>query len=93
MMLLPFLKFALKVDTIPKVDIDNQQVVNAFNAVLMVAGIVAVVFIIISAIQYIISIGDAAKIKKAKDGIMYSVVGLVIVGISFMVVQLVVGIF
>lgn len=92
-MLLPLLEFAVKIDTIPKVNVNEQQVINAFNAVLLVAGIVAVVFIIISAIQYIISIGDASKIKKAKDGIMYAVVGLVIVGISFMVVQLVVGIF
>lgn len=80
-------------ENIPKVPVTNDTVGNVVGGVLMLAAVVCVVFIIIGAISYILSIGDAAKIKKAKDSIMYSVVGLVIVGLAFFIVQFVIGIF
>lgn len=76
---------------VPDVAIDNGLVTNLFNAVLALAGAVAVVFIIWGGIQYTLSQGDASKIKKAKDTLLYSIVGLVIVMFSFVILNYVIG--
>lgn len=57
----------------------SEQLQNAFNWAYTVAGIVAVVFIIKSGFEYVISRGDPSKIQKATRSIVYSVVGLIIV--------------
>lgn len=79
--------------SIPKVPINSTTLGGIFSGILALAGVLCVLFIIIGAINYIISAGDASKIKKAKDSILYAGVGLVVVGISFMIVQFVVGLF
>ena len=54
-------------------------------------GIVAVVFIIYSGIQYTTSSGDAGKIQKAKNTIVYSIIGLIIALLAFAIVTWVLG--
>lgn len=61
------------------------------NTAYMAAGIVAVIVIIISGIFYVISQGDPSKIKRAKDGILYAVIGLVVVMLAFVVTNYVIG--
>lgn len=78
---------------IPKVQINSTTLAGIFGGVLMIAAIVCVVFIIIGAMSYVLAVGDASKISKAKDTILYALVGLVIAGLAFMIVQFVVGIF
>ena len=56
-----------------------EQVQGVFNWAYTVAGVVAVIFIIKNAIDYMISQGDPGKTRKATQGIIYAVVGLVIV--------------
>lgn len=60
------------------------QLVNVF---LYLIGALAVVMIIFSGIQYVISTGDAGKVAKAKNTLMYSVVGLVVAFIAFALVN------
>lgn len=57
----------------------SEQIQDMFNWAYTVAGIVAVVFIIKSGFEYVISRGDSSKIQKATRSIVYSVVGLIIV--------------
>lgn len=59
------------------------------GVVLGVLGLVAVVIIIYGGFMYTMSTGDAQKIKKAKDTIMYGVVGLVIALLAFAIVNFV----
>lgn len=61
------------------------------NVVFPVAGAVAVIFIIIGAFQYVTSNGDPGETKKARYTIIYSLVGLVFVIMSFAIVQLILG--
>jgi len=61
------------------------------GTVYFVAGAVAVIVIIIAGIFYVISEGEAAKIKRAKDAILYAVVGLVVVMMAFIITNFVVG--
>lgn len=53
------------------------------NSVYTVVGIVAVIYLIIGAIGYSTSQGDPEKVKKAKNTIIYSLIGLVISVLAF----------
>ena len=68
--------------------VDN--ITGIINAVIAVLGIVAVVVIIVGGIGYMTSSGDAGKVKKAKDTILYGVIGLVIVVLAFAIVNFVI---
>lgn len=57
------------------------------NVALGVIGFVAVVMIIMGGIQYTTSSGDAAKVTKAKNTILYGIVGLVIALLAFAIVN------
>ena len=59
------------------------------NVVLSVLGIVAVVVIIVGGFTYMTSNGDATKITKAKNTILYGVIGLVIALLAFAIVNFV----
>ncbi len=60
---------------------------TALNVVLGVIGFIAVVMIIVGGVQYTTSAGDAAKVTKAKNTILYGVVGLVIALLAFAIVN------
>ena len=64
---------------LPNAVADSNYIQNIFNGVYGIAAIVAVAFIIVGAVNYIMSSGDPSKVAKAKNTIMYSVIGLVIV--------------
>jgi len=57
------------------------------NVVIGVIGFVAVVIIIVGGVQYTLSAGDAAKVTKAKNTIMYGIIGLVIAMLAFAIVN------
>jgi hypothetical protein len=82
----------IETNAIPKVAIDSAQVTNIFNATLAIAGIVTVIFIIIGGIQYATSSGDSQAVSRAKDTILYAIIGLVVVMSAFVIVRLVTGI-
>ena len=60
-----------------------------FNHAFMWAGIVCAIVMVIGGISYVISIGDAAKIQKAKNTIMYAAIGLVVTLLAAAIVNLV----
>ena len=60
---------------------------NILYRIILFSGIIAVIFIIIGGIQYITSTGDANKIKKAKDTILYACIGLIICALAFAIVN------
>lgn len=67
-------------------------VMNIVNGVLILLATVAVIVIIIGGVQYMTSTGDAGKVKKAKDTILYAVIGLVIVALAAVIVNFVIGV-
>ena len=69
----------------------EQTIISIINAVIGVLGLVAVVIIIIGGINYMMSSGEAAKVKKAKDTILYGVIGLVICVLAFAIVNFVIA--
>ena len=59
------------------------------NVVLGVLGIVTVAVIIIGGFMYVTSTGDAGKVTKAKNTIMYGIIGLVIALLAWAIVNFV----
>lgn len=73
---------------IPEAQVTQGQVTSVFNGVIMLAAAVAVVFIVLGGIKYSTSQGNPGDTQKAKETIIYAIVGLVISMISFGIVQL-----
>jgi len=61
------------------------------NSLLFIVAAVSVVMIIIAGIYYTTSNGDAALVKKAKDTLLYSVVGLIVAIMAYAIVNYVIG--
>ena len=53
--------------------------------------VIAVIAIIIGGVQYMTSTGDAPKVQKAKNTILYAVIGLIIVILAFVIVNWVIN--
>lgn len=66
---------------------------NAIGLLMIIAGFVAIGFIIVGGFTYITSSGDPSGIKKAKDTITHAVVGLIISMLAFGVVRYITGSF
>jgi len=64
---------------------------TALNSVYMIAGIVAVIVIIIAGYMYVTSQGDSAAVTKAKNAILYAVIGLVVIILAFSITWFVIG--
>ncbi len=64
---------------------------TAINVVLGIVGVVAVAVIIIGGISFITSQGDTSKVAKARNTILYGVVGLVVALLAFAIVNFVLG--
>lgn len=68
----------------------SDVLVGVLNAVIGIAGIIAVIFIVVGGITYMTSAGDPGKTKKAKDTILYALIGLVVCAMAFAIVNWVV---
>lgn len=62
---------------------------NVINIVLGIVGVVAVVMMIMGGISFITSQGDAGKVTKARNTILYGVVGLIVALLAFAIVNFV----
>ena len=67
------------------------SVTNILNAVIGVLSFVCVVVIIIGGVTYMTSSGDSSKVKKAKDTILYGVIGLAVCVLAFAIVNFVIA--
>lgn len=76
---------------LPQYKADTGTVQNVFNVALALAGAVAVAFIVFGGIKYTLSLGEPGKVKAARDAILYACIGLVVVMLSFVLVNYVIG--
>lgn len=76
----------------PQVELPN-VVQNIVNVVIGITGTIALIMMIIGGINYMTAQGDAGKLKKAKDTIIYSAIGLGICILAAAIVNFVIGMF
>ncbi len=69
----------------------NETIRTGLNLFSAIVGIIAVVMVIVGGVTYITSSGDSAKVTKAKNTILYALIGLVVVALSQIIVQFVLG--
>lgn len=69
----------------------NSMVTGILNAVYMWAGIIAVIVIIVAGYFYVTSGGNSSNTKRARETIIYAVVGLAFVLMAFVITQFVIG--
>jgi bacteriorhodopsin len=67
----------------------DSMVANVVSTLLVVLGSIAVIMIIWSGYKFVISRGDPANIKSAKDTLLYAIIGLVIAVLSYAIVRIV----
>lgn len=65
----------------------NPYLKTGVNVMFFIVGALAVIMIIYSGIQYVISAGDSGKVAKAKNTLTYSIVGLVIAFLAYAIVN------
>lgn len=89
-----FILFAQKLDAnqvgVPVLTGD-QVLQNGLNLAYFVMAIIAVIVIIVAGIMYATSGGDAAAVTKAKNLILYSVVGIIVIFAAWGITNFVIG--
>ena len=77
--------------TINRTGLEESQLQSVVGFFFIIAGMIAVIMIIIGAYWYILSAGDPQKVKKAKDTILYAVVGLIISISAWAIIEFIIG--
>ncbi len=73
-------------------DVGPVDIILTFLKVaLTLAAIIAVIAIVVSGFMYVTAGGDEQKAAKAKKALIYAIIGLVVIGISVAIVNLVVN--
>ena len=67
----------------------NRLVTLAVNLLSIVAGVIAVIMLIVSGLKYVMSQGDANQISSAKRSLIFAIVGMAVVAFSQMLVKFV----
>ncbi len=78
----------------PSITTISQVVVliaNVLRILIAVSGSLAVIAILVSAIYYITSTGDPARVKKAKDILINTATGLILIIMSYAAVTFIAG--
>jgi len=78
----------------PQITAVSQIVVliaNVVRILIAVSGSLAVIMILVAAIYYITSTGDPARVKRAKDILINTVTGLVLIIVSYALVTFIAG--
>lgn len=68
----------------------NDLVATVINILSVIVGIIAVIMIIINGLRFVTSNGDSNSVSSAKNGIIYALVGLVLVAFAQMLVRFVI---
>ena len=61
------------------------------NVLIFLTAAIAVIMLIVGGLRYVISSGDASRVKAAKDTILYGVLGLVLAILAYGIVNFVVN--
>jgi len=90
-LLLPGAALAQKIPTPPPVRLFGgtlaDVLTNVSNGILGIAGVIAVVVLIVGGFQYASAAGNEDQIANAKKTITYAVIGLVIVALALVIVN------
>jgi len=61
---------------------------NVINIIFLIAGTLAVIYLLFSGVQYITAGGNADRVKTARQGIINAVIGIVIIMAAFFIIRI-----
>lgn len=64
---------------------------NAIEVVIGITASISVLMVVVGGLRYVLSGGDSAGIRSAKDTILYALVGLVVSIFAFAIVRYIIG--
>ncbi|MCW1908708.1 MAG: hypothetical protein KIH63_005205 [Candidatus Saccharibacteria bacterium] len=76
---------------IPKGGLTNSRVRTSLSVIFGIAGSLAVLVIVVAGLRYVAAAGDPKGAAKARNAIIFAVVGLVVSAIAFSIVTFVIG--
>jgi len=79
------------IETVPQGSFEKGNVTDVLKVVFGFAGGIALIIITLAGLKYALSSGDPQGIKKAKDTILYALIGLVISILAFSIVSFTIG--
>ncbi len=71
----------------------GQFVGNAVTALMVLASLVALGFLIYGGVKWIMSEGDKTRVEEARNTIVGAVIGLVVVFLSYLILSIILGVF
>ncbi|MDB5182069.1 MAG: rane protein of unknown function [Candidatus Saccharibacteria bacterium] len=77
-LLLLFAQYEVKIGPLPHTDADATKIQSILAVVFTVIGAMSVLFIVIGGMRYISSQGDPGEIAKAKNTLIYAIIGLLV---------------
>lgn len=75
---------------IPKQDLNASTTESVLKVVFGIAGGIALIVIALGGLRYINSLGNAQNVAKAKDTILYALIGLVVCILGYAIVGFVI---
>jgi hypothetical protein len=66
----------------------NNTIPNILNIVFAMSASIALLMVVINGFRYIIARGDSGATSSAKNGILYAIVGLIVVMAAYSIVAL-----
>lgn len=66
------------------------RISDIVNGFLILVGIIAVVYLVLGGVRYILSEGDEKKAESAKNTIVFALLGLIVIGLSAAIVNFVI---
>lgn len=75
---------------VPKAILDGGSFGSILQIVFGIAAAVALIVLMLASLRYVTSQGDASAVAKAKNTIIYAIIGLAITATSFSIVTFVV---
>lgn len=67
------------------------SVLNIVNGLLVVAGIAASIYLVVGGVRYITSQGEEGETEKAKNTILYALIGLIVIALSAAIVNFIIS--
>lgn len=64
---------------------------SVINSLLVWGAAIAVLFIIIGGFRYIISMGNQEGVEKARNTVLYAVLGLILIFVAYLIVAYLLG--
>ena len=86
-----FSSSTVSVQSLPQVSTDSSEIKIILSILFAVLGAIALLVITLAGFRYIISRGEPQEIARAKNTIIYALIGLVVAILAFTIVNFVVG--